>query len=135
MLNRHKVDKTTPELLAQGDHVDLAGVVTMTAAELGAQRNGVHAVWLDRSDGLAGQLRYLLTDGTAPVAVCNGPGTPPMLWIAWLRGNDAAPALAVCAPPERWFGIPPAKTATLGSYRIRWLPFDAACEQDHYLLG
>jgi hypothetical protein len=135
MLNRHKVDKATPELLAQGDHVDLAGVLTLTAVELGVQRNAVHAVWLDRGDGLAGQLRYLLTDGTAPVAICAAPGTPPMVWIAWVRANDAAPALAACAPPERWFGIPPNKTATLGAYRIRWQSFDAACEQEHYLLG
>ena len=134
-LNREELPSDTPELLAQRDRIDLAGVISLTVTELCVHRQNVHALWMDRGDGLAGQLRYLLTNGTAPVAVRLTPGEDPALWIAWLRDQQSVPVLGVCLPGLRWGEVPAGKNARGDSYRISWQPFEAPCEQEHYLLG
>jgi hypothetical protein len=129
-LNRVPIARDAPELLAQGDRLDLAGVVALTVTALAADRHGVHGVWLDRGDGWATRLRYLLMDGTAPVKFDDGPA----LWLAWVRGKEGEPLLTACTHPGGWSTIPRDKPATFGAYRLRWQPITAPCEQDTYLL-
>jgi hypothetical protein len=132
-LNRQPLVRDTAELLAQGDRLDPAGVVPLIIAELGTSRGKVHAIWIDRGDGLAGHLRYLLTDASAPVAVHPTPGATAGLWLAWLRGKDASLLPAACVPGASWLGIPPGTTAVIGPYRLSWQPLAGPGEQDQYM--
>ena len=120
------------EPLADGDRLDLAGVVTLRAGLLG-DTEGVFAAWLDREDDLDGRLRYLLVDNLAPLPVDN-PDLDGPCWITWARGEDQGPRLAFFEPAGgRWVAISPGVTREIAGRTIGWSPLDRPASQDELL--
>ena len=86
-VNGERLPKSEISLLADGDHIEPANVVPFKAG-LFAQQDTVHAVWLHRTDTLASQLCYLLTDCQVPVPILLSGQCAPSLWLAWQRTPD-----------------------------------------------
>lgn len=125
---RSPLVKGRPEKVAAGDEVPVPGVAPFRVA-LETHNDRVFAVWLYRTDVLAGTLSYLLTDGTAPVPLRVSEGGPPVGWVA---GGGAG--VALLAPGGAWAAPAAAADVPLSDGRpFRWDHAPAAPEQDWFL--
>jgi len=133
-LNSQPLKRGKAELLASGDQLDLAGVVKLSIA-LVANQGRVHVVWVERSDGLAGRLSYMLTNGLAPVLVADDIAGPPALWLAWRRGRSHGLELAIFPTDgSAWLTVEPGQERPINPwYRLRWQLLATPQEQDLYL--
>jgi hypothetical protein len=147
-LEGERLTRGEPHLLADGDHLEPARVLRLTAA-LGAAADGseVRAVWLLREDAVYNGLSYLLVGDGAPVhppAAAAARHLPP-LWFAWVGATKTAantngpqiddsryPRLAVRAG-HAWTVIEPgASETTVGRFGVRWEALNQPVGQDTY---
>jgi hypothetical protein len=132
-LNGRPVPRDEMDVLNNDDLLSPAEVVPLRVT-LHAAAGKVHAVWMEREDGLAGRLRYVLTSGQA-VPLPNPEGMQPGLWLAWLQGAGGGPELAIHGIEGRgWTALGPGQERQLGQrYVLRWRLLPAPQEQDQYL--
>ena len=129
-LNGERLPKSEIGLLADGDHIEPAHVVSLKAKLL-AKQDAVHAVWLYRTDTLGGQLCYLLTDCQIPIPILLSRQSMPSLWLAWQRTPAHGPELFVCT--DQGSRLEPVgfqqDCVIADRYRLRWQLFSTPVEQ------
>jgi hypothetical protein len=120
-LNGQRLVKGRPEILADDDLIELAGVLRLRV-QLYASADQVHAVWLEREDTLAEQIAYLVTTGLAvvPVRWSEYAGS----WLAWPMSGPGQLGFE--------FVSGDANAKPQGSEQVRWLPLAEPREQDRY---
>ncbi len=131
LLNNSPMERRIPALLADGDVLDPARVVPMVVRLTGDGRS-VRAVQLERTDGLAGRLGYVLMGTERPIFHVVLPDAS--IWMAW--GADQGRALkVVLGPSGPSLNAPPGRFERLGDrFEITWNPLKSPAEQQQLLV-
>jgi hypothetical protein len=137
-LNGERLGGRRPELLGDGDELALLRhrVVALRVRLAGEPGDGVHTVILQRADGLADRLSYVLSAGRLPAPALLPGDERPALWLLWRHpdGPGAAPVLWVDAG-EAAVPLPEGRAAAPGGrYSVSWKRWPAP-RDDRQLAG
>jgi len=131
-LNGDRIHHAQLELLADGDEVQLAQVVSLRVGLVSDGRRVSGAV-LYRGDGLDGRLSYCLTDNTAPVLLRDNVEGGPLGWLAIGCGPGDEPVL-LFAPNAGALNVVPADNPRIcEGIRVNWQRLSAPLAQKHCL--
>ncbi len=133
-LNAEQVDASKRALVADGDEINLGGAITFKG-NLYGKDGQVHAVLLERTDGLQDKLQYLLMDNTVAIPLPVGNGQKDPVWMAWVTGEDNSAALAVRGTGcEMWTTVERDEVGEIdGIGKISWTRIESPGDQDDYL--
>jgi hypothetical protein len=135
-LNRARLERRHPELLADGDELALlTDRVVPLRVRLAGDARGVHAVALQRADGLEGRLSYLLTTGRAPAPLFEPGAEQPALWLCWRVRAGAGPAAVavVLSGPDATAVEEDRLAAVGGRYHLVWRRSPVSLDQEQLL--